>query len=73
MNRNWKNGPLDLTHLEVSIEEELDKRNFGVTAELREARRGREDEREGSITDTEHQLGERCASDVEVTVSRRKK
>ena len=57
----------------MSIEEELDKRNFGVTAELREARRGREDEREGSITDTEHQLGERCASDVEVTVSRRKK
>lgn len=57
----------------MSVEEALDERNFGVTAELREAKRGREDEREGRITYTKHQLGERCASNVEVTVSRRKK
>ena len=72
-NRSWKKGPLDLTHLEVSIEEELDERNFWVTAELREAKKRTEDEREGTIKDTEYQLGERCASNIEVTVSRRKK
>ena len=30
-----------MTHLEVSIGEELGERNFGVTAELREAKKRR--------------------------------
>lgn len=44
--RNWKKGPLDLSHLEVSIEEELHERNCGVTAELWGLKRGRGNERE---------------------------